>query len=127
MTNTVLVKGDKTFGEGDDGTVQCVEVKAAIKLPHEDTWKFMKEDEFEIVSNTDSTVTVVGEKGVTLTSNLSMSAKGNSIKIKYQGDNTYLIWGTICLIIFIGLGVFTYSDTMQIIEDGVTLIKHSSK
>ena len=93
MTNTVMVFKDKTLGEGDDGTVQCVEAAATITLPHEDTWKFRKNDEFEIVSNTDATVKVVGADKVKVIplSNAAITAKGSSVKIKYEGENVYLM------------------------------------
>lgn len=94
MTNTVMVDGDKTLGEGDDGTVQCVEVEAIITFPHEDTWKFKKDDEFEITSNTTLDVSLAAEMGVTLTASPAI-AKGGGIKAKYQGSNIYLIWGSI--------------------------------
>ena len=97
MTNTVMVDGNKTLGEGDDGTIQCVEVAATITLPHEDTWKFKKEDEFTIISNTDSTVNVVGATGVRVIplSNASITAKGSAVKVKYESNNTYLMWGNV--------------------------------
>ncbi len=127
MTNTVIVDGNKTLGEGDDGTVQCVEAAATITLPHEDNWKFKKEDEFEIVSNTDSTVNIAGQDGVTLTTSPSITSKAGSMKVKYQGENTYLIWGVVCLIITLSFGIFTYNDAMKTLKDGVVTIKYNEE
>lgn len=121
MTDTIIVEGNKTLGAGDDGNLQCVEAAAIITLPHEDTHKFVKEDEFEITSNTTERVSLAGETGVTLSSSPTIG-KGSGVKVKYQGDNVYLIWGAICLIIFISYGIFTYSDTMRILEDGIIMI-----
>lgn len=120
MTNTVLVTGNKTLGEGDDGTVQCIEAAAVITLPHEDTWKFLKEDEFTIVSNTSSDVSVVGENDVTLMPNgKTLSAKGESATIKYQGSNTYLVWAVIWVVLVVG--TLAYSTKLPS-ENTVTLI-----
>jgi len=123
MTDTIVVEGNKTLGAGDDGNLQCVEAAATITLPHEDTYQFVKEDEFEITSNTTAVVNLAGETGVTLSSSPTIT-KGTGVKAKYQGSNTYLIWGVICLIIFISFGMFTYSNTMKILEDGVILINY---
>lgn len=115
---------DKILGKGDDGQVYLVNVSAIITLPNDSTWKFAKDDEFEIISNTNSIVKVIGEPGVTIKplSNAIITKKGSSIKIKYQGNNTYLMWGLVSLLIFIGFGIFTYNDTMKIIQDGLILI-----
>lgn len=94
MTDTIVVSGNKTLGAGDDGNLQCVEAAATITFPHEDTHKFVKEDEFQITSNTTSTVSLTGETGVTLSSSPTIT-KGTGVKAKYQGNNTYLIWGVI--------------------------------
>ena len=125
MTNTVIVDGNKTLGEGDDGTVQCVEAAAIVTFPHEDTWKFVKEDEVEITSNTTSAVSLAGETGVTLTASPTIT-KGTGVKAKYQVINTYLIWGVICLVITISYGIFSYTNTMDIIENGVVLINYGN-
>ena len=105
MTHTVLdVNGNKTLGVGDDGMIQLVNVAATITLPHEDTHKFVQGDDFTIISNTDDTVTVMGEEGVTIIPlpNASITQKGCSVNIKYQGGNTYLLWGLLCLILMFG-------------------------
>ena len=107
MTNTVTVEGNKTLGEGDDGTVQCIEAVATITLPHEDTWKFLKDDEFTIVSNAGGDVSIVGANGVTLVpSNITLSTKGESLNVKYQGSNTYLVWSIIFIALIVGTIVF---------------------
>ena len=123
MTNTVPVFGDKTLGEGDDGTVQLVNVAADITLPHEDTWKFKPEDEFEIVSNTDSAINIVGEEGVTLTTSSSITTKGQSKKIKYQGVNTYLIWS----IIIVMLVIYANNYTTELVKNGIILIDYEKE
>jgi len=110
--NTVVVDGNKTLGEGDDGAVQCVEAEATITFPHEDTWKFKKEDEFEIVTNTASTVKIAGEKGVTLTTSPTVSAKGGSIRAKYQGGNTYLIW-SLSIALVAGVATLVYNNITE--------------
>ncbi len=124
MTNTVSITGNKTLGEGDDGTIHCVDDEATVTLPHEDTWKFKKEDEFTVVANSTSTIKVTGEEGVTIMplSKDTIIGKGGGVNIKYQGDNTYLMWGIVCLIILIGFGIFTYNDTMNIIENGIIFV-----
>jgi len=124
MTDTIIVNGNKTLGAGDDGNLQCVEAAAIITFPHENTHKFVKEDEFEITSNTTAAVSLAGETGVTLSSSPTI-AKGTGVKVKYQGSNTYLIW--VCLIILVGFGMLTYNDTMRIIEDGIISINHNGK
>ena len=98
MTDTIMVEGNKTLGAGDDGNLQCVEAAATITFPHEDTHKFVKEDEFESTSNTTSAVSLAGEEGVTLSSSPSIT-KGTGIKAKYQGNNTYLIWVVIAAVV----------------------------
>jgi len=120
MTNTVTVSGNKTLGEGDDGNVQCIEAAATITLPHEDTWKFKKEDEFEIVSNTSSAINIVGEEGVTLTTLQSIATKGTGKKVKYQGNNVYLIWSIVIIMIMI----YTYNHTTKLIENNIILIDY---
>ena len=52
----------------------------------------------------------------------AIDTQSEDASIKYQGNNVYLIWGAICLIIFISYGIFTYSDTMRILEDGIIMI-----
>ena len=54
MTVPIEVNVDKTLGIGDDGMIQLVNAAATITLPHEDDYKFIKEDEFTIISNTNS-------------------------------------------------------------------------
>ena len=51
-----MTGGDKTLGEGDDGTLQCVCVAGTIKLPLESSWKYKKGDEFLVLSNADGEV-----------------------------------------------------------------------
>ena len=123
MTNTVPVFGDKTLGEGDDGTVQRVDSAADITLPHEDTWTFKAGDEFEIVSNTDSAINIVGEEGVTLTTSSSITTKGQSKKIKYQGVNTYLIWS----IIIVMLVIYANNYTTELVKNGIILIDYEKE
>ena len=97
MIEAIDVDGNKTLGIGDDGMIQLVNAAATITLPHEDTYKFVKNDEFTIISNTDSVVNVKGGTGVTVIplSNAAIVSKGASVKIKYEGNNTYLMWGNI--------------------------------
>jgi len=97
MKNTVMVNGDKTLGEGDDGTIQCVGASAIITLPHEDTWKFKINDEIQIISNTAANVSVVGETGVMVIPLPSalITSKGSGVTVKYEGNNTYLMWGSL--------------------------------
>ena len=120
MTNTVQVSGDKTLGEGDDGTVQLINVAADITLPHEDTWIFKVGDEFEIVSNTDSAINIIGEDGVTLTTSSTITTKGQSKKVKYQGNNTYLIWS----IIIVMLVVYANNYTTKLNDNGSIFINY---
>ena len=97
MGSTIMVYGNKTLGEGDDGSIQCVEAAAIIKLPLESTWQFVKEDDFTIVSNTDDVISIIGEEGVTVVplSNATITSKGSAVNIKYEGNNTYLMWGSL--------------------------------
>ena len=125
MTNTVPVSGNKTLGEGDDGTVQRVDVAADITLPHKDTWTFLAGDEFEIVSNTDSAINIIGEEGVTLTTSSTITTKGQSKRIKYQGNNAYLIWSVI--IIIVTFGVFTYKNTTESLNDNIISTNYSKE
>ena len=127
MRNTISITGNKTLGEGDDGTIHCVDDEATVTLPHEDTWKFKKEDEFTVVANSTATVKVTGEDGVTIMplSKATVIGKGGGVNIKYQGDNTYLMWGIVSLIILFATMLFAYNNT--IIEDEILLIKHSDE
>lgn len=105
MTHSIIdVNGNKTLGAGDDGMIQLVNVAATITLPHENTHKFVQGDDFTVISNADGTVTVTGEEGVTVIPlpNASITNKGSSVTIKYQGNNTYLLWGLLCLILMFG-------------------------
>ena len=107
MGGTIIVEGDKTLGEGDDGSVQCVEAAVTIVLPHEKTWRFAKGDEFTIVSNANGVVKVEGEKNIEVETgvfedvkviplpNASITSKGSAVKVKYEGNNTYLMWGSL--------------------------------
>lgn len=124
MTDTIIVNGNKTLGAGDDGNLQCVEAAAIITFPHEDTYKFVKEDEFEITSNTTSTVSLAGESGVTLSSSPTIT-KGAGVKVKYQGNNTYLIWGAICLLIMVA--ALTYNNIKPAAEGNVIMINETVK
>jgi len=122
MTNTVIVKGNKTLGEGDDGTIQCVEVSGTIKLPNESDWKFKKGDEFTVVSDAEGNVSIVGENGVTLVPRgITLSAKGTAANIKYEGNNTYLIWTCICIALIGGISML-YSYKPNIAEEIMILI-----
>ncbi len=120
MINTVPVSGNKTLGEGDDGTVQRVDSAADITLPHEDTWTFKAGDEFEIVSNTDSAINIMGEEGVTLTTSSTITTKGQSKKVKYQGNNTYLIWS----IIIVMLVIYANNYTTKLNDNGSIFINY---
>ena len=123
MTNTVPVSGNKTLGEGDDGTVQLINGAADITLPHEDTWIFKTGDEFEIVSNTDSAINIIGEEGVTLTTSSTITTKGQSKKVKYQGVNTYLIWS----IIIVMLVVYANNYTTKLNDNGIVFISNEKE
>lgn len=127
MTHTIDVDGDKTLSAGDDGMIQLVNAEATIKLPHEDNHNFVKGDEFTIVANSTSTIKVTGEEGVTLEplSKNTVIGKGGGVNIKYQGDNTYLMWGIVSLIIVFATMLFAYNNT--IIEDEILLIKYSDE
>ena len=119
--STIIVDGNKTLGAGDDGTVQCIEVAATITLPGETSWKFKKEDEFTVVSNADGDVVIIGQDDVTLVpEGITLSAKGNSANIKYQGNNTYLVWGSLCVALIAGMAALTYG--YQEIVDGATML-----
>ena len=98
MTHPIDVYGNKTLGAGDDGMIQLVHAAAIIGLPHEDDHDFVDGvDKFTIISNTDDNVSIVGEAGVTVMplSSALLTAKGVSVQIEYQGNNVYLMWGSL--------------------------------
>ena len=114
MKNTVMVDGDKTLGEGQDGTLQCVCVEATIKFPKESSWKYKKGDEFIVMSNTDGDVTITGEDGVTMIpAGVTLTTKSQSANVKYEGGNKYLIWGSLCIALITGVAALAYAHITQ--------------
>lgn len=97
MTHSITISGNTTLGVEHSGMRIVVDAAAVITLPHEDTYKFIEGDEFEVISNTTSNVSVVGATGVTVIplSSALITTKGASVKIEYQGDNVYLMWGAL--------------------------------
>ena len=99
----ITISGDTTLGEEHSGMRIIVDAIATITLPHETTYKFICGDEFEIISDIAGNVKVEGEKDieghddveVIPMSNALITSKGASVKIQYQGNNVYLMWGNI--------------------------------
>ena len=111
MKNTIIVSEDTTLGAEHSGMRIVVDAAATITLPHEDTYKNIAGDENEIISCVTGNVKIKGEEGVTVipTSAPVMAKKGASIKVLYQGDNKYLIWGSLCLALVVGAVVYNYN------------------
>jgi hypothetical protein len=98
MTHTTTtVSEDTTLGGEHSGVRIIVDAVATITLPHEDTYKHIKGDEFEIISSITGNVRVEGEEGVTVIPmpTALITKKGASVKIEYQGNNVYLMWGSV--------------------------------
>lgn len=91
----ITISEDTTLGEEHSGMRILVDAIVTITLPHEDTYKFIEGDEFEIISNVSGNVKVEGEEGVTVSplSTALMTVKGSSVRLQYQGNNKYLMWG----------------------------------
>lgn len=123
MTDPIEVSGNKTLGAGDDGMIQLVNNAATITLPHEDTHKFVKNDEMTIISNTDSAINIIGEEGVTLTTSASIITKGQSKKVKYLGNNVYLIWSIIIVMIM----TYVSNYTTKHIENDIIVIDYGKE
>ena len=105
MTNKIIVSEDTILGEKHSGMRIVVEAPATITLPHEDTYKFIEGDENEIISAADGDVHIEGEEGVTVIPVVSatLTKRGSFVKTQYQGNNTYLIWGSLCVAIIVGI------------------------
>ncbi len=124
MKNTVTVDGNKTLGEGDDGTIQYIGVNGTIKFPNESNWKFKKGDEFIVISDVDGNVSITGEEGVTfIPKSITLTAKGKNANVKYEGDNKYLIWG----VLFITLIVAASNYFMNIVPDSLIMLVNGIK
>ena len=103
MTHSIIISEDTTLSEEHSGMRILVDAVATITLPHETTYKFIEDDEFEIISYVDGNVKIEGEKNieghedveVIPMSNALITSKGASVKIQYQGDNVYLMWGNV--------------------------------
>jgi len=109
----INIDGDKTLGEEHPGMKISVEAAADILLPREDTHKFIKDDDFEIISNTMGVINISGEEGVQVIPNstATMNTKGDSVKIEYQGNNTYFMWGIVCIAIIAGAAALLYGSS----------------
>ena len=108
MTLPITISEDTTLGEAHAGMTLVVD-SGDITLPKEDTHKYMCGDKFEIISDTIGSVTVSGEEGVTVypLSNATITSKGSSVKVQYQGNNTYLMWGSLCIALLIGMATLS--------------------
>ena len=97
MTHSITISEDTTLGEEHSGMRMIIDAPSTITLPHEDTHKYIKGDEFEIISSITGNVRVEGEEGVTVIPmpTALITKKGASVKIEYQGNNTYLMWGNV--------------------------------
>ena len=127
MTHTtVTVSEDTTLGEEHSGVRLVVDAVATITLPHEDTYKHMKGDENEIISGTSGNVRIEGEEGVTILplSSALITKKGAYVKTEYQGNNTYLMWGVVSILIMISAMLYTQDYTP--VEQGVILINYAN-
>lgn len=109
MTHTITVSEDTTLGEAHSGMRILVDAAATITLPHEDTYKNIEGDENEIISGVNGNVRIEAEDGVTVLPLASalITKKGASVKTEYQGNNTYLMWGSLCIALLIGLATLS--------------------
>ena len=125
MTNSITISEDTTLGAEHSGMRIIVDTPATITLPHEDTYKNIAGDESEIISCVAGNVNIVGEAGVTVTpiSSVLMTKKGASVKVQYQGDNTYFMWGSLAIVLIVAaIGLLAYNYSADIAEAGVMLI-----
>jgi len=95
MTKLVIVvTGNKTLGSGDDGSLQRVTAAATITIPKDTTYKFVTNDQIDVIRNTTDAVSVVPATGVILNSaGTSISKPRGFVSLLKTGDNTWLGWG----------------------------------
>ena len=112
MTHKIMVSEDTTLGEEHSGMRIVVDEAATITLPHEDTYKFIEGDENEIISATDGDVHIEGEEGVTIIpmASATLTTRGSFVKTEYQGGNTYLLWGSLCIALIAGALAYNYNN-----------------
>jgi len=112
MKNTITVSEDTTLGVEHSGMHIIVDAAATITLPHEDTYKNIAGDKNEIISGVDGNVNIVGENGVTITPMASalLTKKGSYVKTEYQGNNSYFMWGSLCIALAAGITALLYNN-----------------
>lgn len=94
MSNRLVnVDENKTFGEGDDGLLQCASEAVTFTIPNDSIYDFEISDSLEIFNNSSGNVTIAEDSAVTLLS------KGTTIPIKghvtIEKVDTYkwMAWG----------------------------------
>jgi len=94
MTNVVIVEGDKTFGEGDDGTLQRVIATATLTIPADATHQYLITDWIDVFRDTADTVSVVPATGVTLSSAAAtINKQCGFARFQKIADNKWIGWG----------------------------------
>lgn len=125
MTNIITVSEDTTLGAEHSGMRIIVNASATIKLAHEDTYKNIAGDKNEIISGIDGNIRIEGEDGVTITPLASalLTKKGSYVKTEYQGNNVYIMWGSLCLALIVGAAAFIYNNS-AISNEAILLINY---
>ena len=91
MTNPKkIISPNKTFGSGDEGTVQYVIAGATLTVPNDTTHNFSNDTEIPIFLTTKDTVTVGKESGVTLTVT-GVMARFKLAILKKTASNTWTL------------------------------------
>lgn len=129
MTKTITVSEDTTLGAEHSGVRIIVDAPATLILSHEDTYKNIAGDENEIISCVAGDVKIEGETGVTVipTSSVVMTKKGASVKVLYKGNNTYFIWGSLCIALIAGIAAVTYKYDVTVVKDSIMILINGIK
>lgn len=88
----IVVDASRTLSESDDGGLLRVTTLATLTVPKDETGDFADGDRMCILSDTVSTVSLVGDVGVTLKGgSASLTAKGEHLTLEKEGSNTWYV------------------------------------
>lgn len=94
FSKTVIVSADKTFGEADAGTIQCIVSAVTLTIPASASDNFIVNDYIDIFNETASQIEVTAAGGVTFKKDAGalMHQYANARIVKTDNEE-WIMWG----------------------------------